>query len=178
MNLILPPEGADADRSHQDGFRLAAAPSTYIFFGALEAFALFAVAFFALRTHLTGIDALSILGFPTVLIIWVYAFRLEVSNGVLKYRTLFRGTRSIALSAIASASPAITPRAPLGPFFRLTIYPSRDVHTKPIVINMKVFSIKDLDQLIDILGPRFKGSRPYSVVGRRSSRRNRPHQSV
>jgi hypothetical protein len=29
------------------------------------------------------------------------------------------------------------------------------------VINMKVFSMKDIDRLIDILGPKFNGSRPW-----------------
>ena len=101
---------------------------------------------------------LSIVGLPTVFIVWVYAFRIDVSNDILQYRTLFRGTRSIDLSSIARARTAITPRAPLGPFYRLTIYPSSDAGAKPIVINMKVFSTKDIDRLIDIL-PKFKGSR-------------------
>jgi hypothetical protein len=154
----------------QHHFRAVAAPSTYIFFGGLEAFALFGTAYVAVHTRLTLVDVLTLLGFPTTLIVWVYAFRLEISNGVLSYRTLFRGTRSIALSSIASARTAITPQAPLGPFFRLTIYPSRDARTRPIVINMKVFSIEDVNRLIDILGPKFHGARHFSVFRRKSSR--------
>jgi len=146
---------------YQHQLRATAAPSAYVVFGALEVFALFAVAFFALRTHLRWIDVLSIVALPTVLLVWVSAFRIEVSNGVLQYRTLFRGTRSIALSSIADARTAITPQAPLGPFFRLTICASSDAGAKPIVINMKVFSMKDIDRLIDILGPKFNGSRPW-----------------
>ena len=83
--------------AYQHELRATAAPSTYIVFGALEAFALFAAVFFAVHTRLTWLDVLSILGFPTILIMWVYAFRLEVSNELLSYRTLFRGTRSIAV---------------------------------------------------------------------------------
>jgi hypothetical protein len=154
---------------YQHSFRAVAAPATYLFFGVLAAFFLSVAVYVGVNAELGWTGAAVILGFPAFLIGWVCAFRLEISNGVLFYRTLLRGTRSIALSAIGRADTAIAPEAPFGPFFRLTIYPSGG-DTKPIVINMKVFSMHDIDRLIDILGAKFEGPRRYSVFRRRSAR--------
>jgi hypothetical protein len=111
-------------------------------------------------------DAAKLMSLPAAWLLWVSAFRIDVSNGVLVYRSLFRGSRSLPLAAISRAQMAVTPAALFGPFFRLTIYPSAELHAKPIVINMKVFRREDLDRLVDILGPKFKGRRRYSVFER------------
>ncbi len=65
------------------------------------------------------------LGFPVVLLTWVHAFKLEVSDGVLSYSSLFSRKRPIQLSAIENADTQFGPDAPFGPFYRLVVYPHR-----------------------------------------------------
>lgn len=93
-------------------------------------------------------------------------FKLEVSDGVSSYSSLFSRKRSIQLSAIENADTQFGPDAPFGPFYRLVVYPPSETEVRPIVINVKVFSKQDLNVLLDILGPKFKGHRRFSIFNR------------
>jgi hypothetical protein len=85
--------------------------------------------------------------------IWISAFRLSLREGVLKYRSLFGGLRSIRLSDVERAEYKFAPEAAFGPFVQLVLTPHPNAGP-PVVINMKVFSRADLDNLLDILGPK------------------------
>ena len=153
-----------------------ACAATYIVFSVIGATPLLINILFAVRAGrakaLTVGPGLQILltaiGFLLLLLIWVHAFKLQVRDGLLFYRTLFGGTRTIPLDEIASADIKFGPDAPFGPFYRLTVHPSPGANRHPIVINMKVFSKKDLNTLFDILGPKLKGGRRFSIFERKS----------
>jgi len=95
-------------------------------------------------------------------LVWIGAFKLELDYPVLRYRSLFGGTKEIALSDIRKAKIEIGTKDSFGPMFRLEIY-RQERGAKPIVVNMKVFSLKDLNYLMDVLGPVFQGKRRFSV---------------
>lgn len=89
-------------------------------------------------------------------LLWVASFRLRIDGGELTYRSLFEGTRSIAISEIEMAEATVGIKDPFGPFHRLTVYPSKKSNAQPIVINLKVFSREDLKQLFHILADKLK----------------------
>ena len=95
---------------------------------------------------------------PVFVVLWISRFRLEISSSTLSYRTLFGGSRSLPISSIESADLSAGPGPPFAPFVRLTLYPFVNSGARPIVINAKVFSRGDIDQVIEILGPKFKGA--------------------
>ena len=88
--------------------------------------------------------------------LWTTSFKLNINDHELRYRTLFTGTRSIAVSEIAKAKAKVGVNDSFGPMYRLTVYPLRGSESRPIVINLKVFSREDLKQLFSILGPKLK----------------------
>jgi len=102
-----------------------------------------------------------------VLLVWVAAFKLEVSDGLVSYRSLFGGVRRLRLDSIESADTRIDFANSFGPIYRLTIRPTRTVESKPIVINMKVFALSDLHRFMYILGPKLVGRRRVSMFGQK-----------
>jgi hypothetical protein len=128
----------------------AAASSYFVFtliFGSLSIFA-FLVG--RRSTHFGHAFIITISMFA-IFLAWLRAFRLEVRNGVLIYRSLFNGTRSIAISDIRGADTKVGASSSLGPFIQLVITPVQECAGKPIIINMKVFSRKDITKLHDLL---------------------------
>jgi len=63
----------------------------------------------ALRTGNGWKEAAVFSAVPAFLVVWISAFRLDVSSGILSYRTLFRDSRSLPISAIESADMTIAP---------------------------------------------------------------------
>ena len=84
-------------------------------------------------------------------VLWLSAFRLQVKDGMLSYRSLLNGVRSIALSDIGGVETRVRPSEPFGPFVQLVIIPSSQPPDRAIVVNMKVFSRKDIRSLYDVL---------------------------
>src|SRR5262249_23111682 len=140
--------------------RIGAPKATYVIFWIIGLIPVCVFVLAGLRTGNGWKEAAEFAVAPAFLVLWVSAFRVEVASGILSYRTLFRGARSLPLSEIQSAEIAIAPDAPFGPFVQLRLHPHADSGLRPLAINAKVFSRADLNRLIDILGPTFKGPKP------------------
>ena len=151
--------------------RLIARPatSTYLVFAFLcLPFALPVVKVATRTSALHGIDVSSdlsiLLVFPSFILLmflWVSRFRILVSDSEVSYRTLFRGTRSLQLSQIASARTEIGVGGLLEPFYRLIITPKNTA--PPMIINMKIFSREDLRKLLAILNDNVTGNARLSI---------------
>jgi hypothetical protein len=94
--------------------------------------------------------------------LWVGTIRIQYSAGLLSYRTLFTGTRSIPLSEIESAETKVISTSK-GSYIILLIHPRGEKGQKPIVIKIKLFSREDVRRLFDLLGSKFKGPRRIGV---------------
>jgi hypothetical protein len=147
-------------KSSQDALRSGAARSTFVIFACMSLWIPPLFVFAALRTGNGWREAAWGLAAPAFLVLWVSAFKVDMSRGVLSYRTLFRGSRSLPISAIESAEWAMRSDAPFGPLVQLRLN-SENSGARPLVINAKVFARADLDRLIEILRPKVKGSKPY-----------------
>lgn len=102
----------------------------------------------------------------TYVIVWIAAFRLKVADGILSYRSLFGGVRSLGLDEIQLAEIKIDFERKFGPPLGLLITPRSGCQKPKILVNMKVFGKEDLHKLFDILGPALKGNRKLSILGR------------
>ena len=129
--------------------------STYItiavLFGWLPLLALYA-AFFQQRMN-PGVLAFAC-ALPALAFAWAAAFKVEVRDQVLTYRTLFGGTRVIPLEEIKRARARQSYKKGdnrLQPPFRLEIEPIATSTTPKFAINTKVFSSYDLKKLYFIL---------------------------
>jgi hypothetical protein len=86
-------------------------------------------------------------------LLYLRSFRITIRNGLLSYRFLFCGTRSIKLSDIKQATVDVrllTSRARRPPY-ALSIEPLPGIQTNPFVINMKFLSKEHLRTLFEIL---------------------------
>jgi hypothetical protein len=96
--------------------------------------------------------------------IWVRRFQILVSDNELSYRTLFGGTRKIPLSEVESAETILSVGNLFGPVYRLVI---KSKHAaQPIVINMKIFSRIDLQNLLTILAGKVVGKPTFSAISK------------
>lgn len=96
------------------------------------------------------------IGAVSLVVAWITSYKLSIDDHELSYRTLFAGTRSITLSEIAKAEAKVGVKDSFGPMYRLTVYSLKGPDSRPIVINLKVFSREDLKQLFHLLGDRIK----------------------
>lgn len=94
--------------------------------------------------------------------LWVATIRIQYSDGNLSYHTLFTGTRSIPLSEIESAETKVVSSS-RGSSMVLLIHRLGEESQKPMVIKIKLFSKDDVGRLLDLLGPKFKGSRQIGI---------------
>jgi hypothetical protein len=106
-------------------------------------------------------------------LLYLSSLRITVRDGLLSYRSLFRGTHSIKLSDIRQARVDVRLLTiPSGrPPYALFIEPLPTADVKPFVINMKLFSRENLRTLFDLLGDKVldKKHRMGRVTGRRKS---------
>jgi hypothetical protein len=112
-------------------------------------------------------DSVVIIFFSAVILLtflWIRKFRILVEDSVLSYTSLFGGTRTLNLVDIEVARTEHGPQALLGPFFRLVVQPTAFANKPPIIINMKIFSRRDLEELFVILGDKVKGEPHYSML--------------
>lgn len=86
--------------------------------------------------------------------VWVRCFLLKISDGVLVYRTLFGGTKRVKIADIEEASfetggSGFANR--LRPMVRLAVRPQKTAGLPPFDINLKVFSRRDIQELLGVL---------------------------
>lgn len=86
--------------------------------------------------------------------LWLRSVRLELTDDTIRYSTLFRRSSSLSLHEIHKAEI----KAGLGnysdrfrPTVRLVIEPFPFVRKPPMVVNVKVFSRRDIHLLLDVL---------------------------
>ena len=131
---------------------LRAAPFTRIVFAAIFALPLVAVSgdcIFASRADCRWMWLL--VGLLVLAQLWVAVFRLSVKDGRVVYRTLFRGTVQIAIADIRKVSSEIRFQSVFGPLFRLVITSKKETGRGPLVINERVFRLKEMKEFIRIL---------------------------
>ncbi len=87
-------------------------------------------------------------------LVWVRAFRIELTPREFRYRSLFGGARSFAYADIASARIQMGVRDrgdAFRPHYRLVVAP-RTIGKRPIVVNLKVFPLEPLREVCAALG--------------------------
>lgn len=94
--------------------------------------------------------------------LWVATIRIQYSDGVLSYYTLFSGKRTVPLSEIDSAETKVISTGK-GSTIVLLVHLQGEKAQKPLAIKIKLFSKEDVGRLFDLLGPKFKGSRRIGV---------------
>ena len=97
------------------------------------------------------------------LLVWLRTFEIRILDGVFCYRSLFGGTRVLKLEEIESAEIRIDLKSRVGPVYKLILWPLPTTSSKQIVVNMKVFGKEDLHRVFDILGPKLKTKRRFSI---------------
>lgn len=84
-----------------------------------------------------------------VSLVWVRAFRIELTPREFRYRSLFGGARSFEYADIASARIQLGVREKgdtFRPHYRLVVA-SRTAGKRPIVVNLKVFPLEPLREV-------------------------------
>jgi len=136
---------------------IRACASTYVVFGVI--FGVTLVPGLALIPKnppgLLGVVALNFLALA-LSFTWIASFKLVVANKFISYRTLFTGTRSLALSEIERCDLAIGYERywdRFKPPIRLVIQPQQSTGKKAISVNLKVLSKPDVLWLMKVLCP-------------------------
>ena len=85
--------------------------------------------------------------------IMIRMFKVVVTADSISYRTLFSGTRKLAFSNIQKACVrvGVDEDDKFAPFIRLELTPISSINSQPMRINLKVFSLDDVHQLLTIL---------------------------
>lgn len=87
---------------------------------------------------------------------WIQRFQIVLTDKELIYSSLFGGTRRICRHDIRAVRTRIRLRSKFGPPYQLLVIPVR-ADEKPIVINMKVFGRRDIQQLLEHLREKVEG---------------------
>lgn len=109
----------------------------------------------AWRVPAMWLPVLSLLVVGALLGAWLCAFRIEVRDGVLTYRSLLGGQRRVPLDEIGAAVVEFgcTRYADLfRPTFRLVIRPKPAAGWAPFDINLKVFKRNEITELLQVVG--------------------------
>ena len=135
---------------------MKACASTYVVFGVIVGVPLVLSLAAALRNG-SFWSAVALCLFALALsFVWIASFKIVIANGNISYRTLFTGTRSVALSEIERCDLEISSENAIKPPIRLVIRPRQSSGKKPISINLKVFSKPDVLLLMKVFGPHKK----------------------
>jgi hypothetical protein len=98
--------------------------------------------------------AVAMLGACAGFILWLSRYSLEVTDGILTYRTLFTGRRSLPVTDIArlrAVSGYERMKDETKPFFRLVVEPRAGTPHEDLSINLNVFKREDLEQFKQFL---------------------------
>lgn len=125
---------------------MKACASTYMVFGVMLGVPLVASLAVALRNRSSWSALAAIVIALTLTFVWIASFRIVIANNVISYRTLFTGTRSVALSEIERCyleTGYEHGENPMKPPIRLVIRPRQSTGKKPISVNLKMLSRSD-----------------------------------
>jgi hypothetical protein len=139
---------------------LRASGSSYVVFGLMGGVPLLLSLFIAQYREAMFWQA-SVLCFlvTAVFFVWLASFRLELSENIISYRTLFGGSCSLQLNEIAKVeikAGSFDYSDRLKPTIRLIITPIPSVMKPPIVVNMKVFRREDMSELLERLNSKLR----------------------
>ena len=94
------------------------------------------------------------LGLVILAFLWFKSYHIEISNGILKYRSPFSKIKQIPLNDIEEAGiniGVIEKKDVNRAFIRLVLLPKSTSQVKGFYINLKVFEKNGVKQLLDIL---------------------------
>lgn len=150
------------------GVVLKATPSSYLVLGAI----------FGFLTLLAGLAASSDRGMMPALLVcalvwilvyaWLSRLRIIVSTESFSYRTLFGGAYEYRFSEIQKISVESGVREysdRFKPFVRLVVTPTEEFRSRPLYVNLKVFSHNDLKLLYGALREAFARSGRPDIAG-------------
>jgi hypothetical protein len=83
--------------------------------------------------------------------IWLRAFRICITDNVLKYRTLWHRWQSVPLSEIKRARDEFDVQGAFKPAVCLVVRFAKEGVNKKMFINLKVFSRADVRKILDLL---------------------------
>lgn len=151
-----------ADSNIHDRLTMRACPSSYAVFGAFL-LPLLILAVLVVLKHPTRIDTWEMLGIVILVgglaFWWLSAHRLTIVADRLSYSRLFGGTVSITFHEIVSVDHKGWPHFlsdPIKPPFRLDFHIAPSSRASSFYVNLKVFCLNDVHQLIAILRRRGK----------------------
>ena len=127
---------------------------TYIVFAALGSIPLL-VQLAVIGHHRIDVPLLACnVGLLLLLLAWVFAHRLVLRDGIVRYRTLFRGVTVVPVSSISDVSLRIGVFSYIDRFRPTVRIEVRwvDTSTRLLVINARVFKRKEVDRLLDVIG--------------------------
>lgn len=133
---------------------MRSAKSTYIVFTLMWLIPLFISLFAILKQPLDKslwLMGLIVIACGITATLWVYKFKIEIKEGVIKYETLFGGVKAAKLSDIESATVKVGVHEYMDrflPTIRLEIkMKPNSSNFKNMIINLKVFSKSDVNDL-------------------------------
>lgn len=138
--------------SSEASIEMRANPASNVILVGISAFPLIICLLAAIKGRSMWAATLICLTGVAGLLFWLRSFRLGISDEVLRYTTLFGGTKTVELRDIASARVEVgysRYRDRFKPPLRLVVS-SRD--GRIINVNMKVFRACEVEQLLSVLG--------------------------
>jgi len=126
-------------------------------FGVSAAFLLYN-AFFA-GNVLNWVAAIISLGALVLLFMWLKAFRLELTEDAVAYKTLFTHSRELRYSEIEESVVTLGAdnyRDRFRPTLRLNIQPYKNLNKPVITINIKVFDRTEIHDAIQVLNAKLQ----------------------
>jgi hypothetical protein len=150
-----------------DRLEMRARDAGYVVIAAILAPLIVLTAFGAARSH-DWQDWIVVLG-PSVILaaawIWLACFSIQVSDRKLRYRTAF-ADRTIGIDDIGGIDFEVGSMPwseRYRPWHRLVIQPKAEAGQRPITINARVFSRDELQHLVLVIAPTWRGLQLASV---------------
>ncbi|PWT83549.1 MAG: hypothetical protein C5B58_06380 [Acidobacteria bacterium] len=145
---------------------MRAARSTYVVFTLLPSVPQFIWIWVAITKPLPPLELVKVFGLFVSYFAFIYffisRFLVSIVQDAVTYRSLFSGTRTLRLEEIDKAKIKIGEYKRgegFKPFYRLELIPRADSGKKPIVVNLKVFSLADVRQILAIVDSKIVGQR-------------------
>ncbi len=128
--------------------------STYLIFGTITGLPFMISLLATLKNPVAWPGVVACLFIMAAIFWWLNAFKIQVSEKDVSYRSLFQGTVSLAFSEIKEAKTDVTFSKVFGPPIRLVLTPKPNIAKPPIIVNIKVFCRSDVAQLLKNLEAR------------------------
>lgn len=128
--------------------------STYLVFGTITGIPLLISLLATLKSPAAWPGVVACLFIMAAIFWWLNSFKILLSEREISYRSLFKGTASLAFSEIKEAKTDVTFSQVFGPPIRLVLSPKPNIAKPPIIVNIKVFCRHDVAQLLKILESR------------------------